>query len=195
MPRVDAQTTQILGAEALIRWNHPDWGLVSPTEFIPIAEATGLIVPIGEWVFREACKQNKQWQDMGLPPIIVSVNFSVQQLLKHNILQTIDEIVYESGISPERLEIEITESSFISNEKEVTQLLVELKKRKIKVSLDDFGTGYSSLYLLRRLALDTIKIDKSFVDEISTDPVTRSILECILNLAKALLDILVWHSH
>ncbi|NRF96063.1 EAL domain-containing protein [Paenibacillus frigoriresistens] len=186
MPRVDAQTTQILGAEALIRWNHPDWGLVSPVEFIPIAEETGLIVPIGEWVLREACKQNKQWKDMGLPPIIVSVNFSVQQLLKKNILQTIDEIVDESGISPDRLEIEITESSFISNEKEVTQLLVELKKRKIKVSLDDFGTGYSSLYLLKRLALDAIKIDKSFVEEILTDPVNKSIIECILNLAKAL---------
>ena len=186
MPRVDTQTTQIIGAEALIRWNHPDWGLVSPTEFIPIAEETGLIVSIGEWVLREACKQTKQWQDMGLPAITISVNFSVQQLLKQNILQTIDQIVEETGISPDRLEIEITESSFISNENAVTQLLVELKKRKIKVALDDFGTGYSSLYLLKRLALDTIKIDKSFVDEILTDPVTRSILECILNLAKAL---------
>ncbi|NOU94857.1 EAL domain-containing protein [Paenibacillus sp. LMG 31456] len=186
MPRVDAQTTQIVGAEALIRWNHPDWGLISPAEFIPIAEETGLIVPIGEWVLREACKQNKQWQDMGLPPMTVSVNFSVQQLLKQNVLQTIDEIVEESGISPDRLEIEITESSFISNEKEVTQLLVELKKRKIKASLDDFGTGYSSLYLLKRLALDTIKIDKTFVEEILTDPVNKSIIECILNLAKAL---------
>ncbi|NHN29629.1 EAL domain-containing protein [Paenibacillus agricola] len=186
MPRVDAETTQILGAEALIRWNHPDWGLVSPTEFIPIAEETGLIVPIGEWVLREACRQNKEWQDMGLPPITVSVNFSVQQLLKQNILQVIDEIVEESGISPDRLEIEITESSFISNEKEVTQLLVELKKRKIKVSLDDFGTGYSSLYLLKSLSLDAIKIDKSFVEEILNDPVNKSIIECILNLAKAL---------
>ena len=162
MPRVDAQTTQILGAEALIRWNHPDWGLVSPEEFIPIAEETGLIIPIGEWVLREACKQIKKWEDMALPPMIISVNFSVQQLLKKNILQTIDQIVEESGISPERLEVEITESSFISNENEVTQLLAELKKRKIKVSLDDFGTGYSSLYLLKRLALDTIKIDKNF---------------------------------
>ncbi|TXK76717.1 EAL domain-containing protein [Paenibacillus sp. N3.4] len=186
MPRVDAQTTEILGAEALVRWNHPDWGLVSPTEFIPIAEETGLIVPIGEWVLREACKQSKKWQDMGLPPITISVNFSVQQLLKQNILQVIDEIVEETGILPDRLEIEITESSFIKNEKEVTQLLLELKKRKIKVSLDDFGTGYSSLYLLKRLALDTIKIDKTFVEEILTDPVNKSIIECILNLAKAL---------
>ena len=186
MPRVDTQTTQILGAEALIRWNHPDWGLVSPEEFIPIAEETGLIIPIGEWVLREACKQIKLWEDMELPPMIFSVNFSVQQLLKKNILQTIEQIVEESGISPERLEVEITESAFISNENVVTQLLVELKKRKIKVSLDDFGTGYSSLYLLKRLALDTIKVDKSFIDEILTDPVTKSILECILDLAKAL---------
>ena len=186
MPRVDTQTREILGAEALIRWNHPDWGLVSPAEFIPIAEESGLIVPIGEWVLREACRQNKQWQDMGLANITVSVNFSVQQLLKQNILQTIDEIVAESGLAPDYLEIEITESSFISSEREVIQLLTELKKRNIKVSLDDFGTGYSSLYMLKQLALDTVKIDKSFVEEILTDSANRSIIECILNLAKAL---------
>ncbi|WP_052769911.1 EAL domain-containing protein [Paenibacillus sp. IHB B 3415] len=186
MPRVDTQTREILGAEALIRWNHPDWGLVSPAEFIPIAEESGLIVPIGEWVLREACRQNKQWQEMGLPHITVSVNFSVQQLFQQNILQTIDGILAGSGLAPEYLEIEITESSFMTNEREVIQLLEELRKRKIKVSLDDFGTGYSSLYMLKRLALDTVKIDKAFVEEILTDPVNRSIIECILNLAKAL---------
>ncbi|HEY0827455.1 MAG TPA: EAL domain-containing protein, partial [Bacilli bacterium] len=112
--------------------------------------------------------------------------FSAQQLLQENILKTIEGILEETGLSPDRLEIEITESSFMSNEKEVTQLLVELKKRKIKVSLDDFGTGYSSLYLLKRLPLDTIKIDKSFVEEILTDPVNKSIIQCIINLAKSL---------
>lgn len=183
MPRVHAQTMEIVGVEALLRWNHPDWGLVSPTEFIPIAEETGLIVPIGEWVLREACMQNKRWQSMGLPPVTISVNFSVQQLLKQNILQTIDQIVAETGLSPDRLEIEITESSFISNEKIVTELLLELRKRKIKVSLDDFGTGYSSLYLLKRLALHTIKIDRSFVDEMLTEPCNKSIIECIIRLA------------
>ncbi|MGO4545970.1 EAL domain-containing protein [Paenibacillus sp. 2TAB23] len=183
MPRVHAQTMQIVGVEALLRWNHPDWGLVSPAEFIPIAEETGLIVPIGEWVLREACMQNKRWQRMGLPPITVSVNFSVQQLLRHNILQTIDQIVEESGLSPDRLEIEITESSFISNEKVVTDLLLELRKRNIKVSLDDFGTGYSSLYLLKRLALHTIKIDRSFVEEMLTGTHNKSIIECIIRLA------------
>lgn len=183
MPRVQAQTMEIVGVEALLRWNHPDWGQVSPAEFIPIAEETGLIVPIGEWVLREACMQSRRWQSMGLPPIIVSVNFSVQQLLKRNILQTIDRIVEETGLPPELLEIEITESSFISNEKVVTELLLELKKRKIKVSLDDFGTGYSSLYLLKRLALDTIKIDRSFVEEMMTESSNRSIVECIIRLA------------
>ncbi|CAM4350001.1 diguanylate cyclase (GGDEF)-like protein/PAS domain S-box-containing protein [Paenibacillus endophyticus] len=183
MPRVHAQSMQIVGVEALLRWNHPDWGLVSPAEFIPIAEETGLIVPIGEWVLREACMQNKRWQRMGLPPITVSVNFSVQQLLRHNILQTIDQIVKESGLSPDRLEIEITESSFISNEKVVTDLLLELRKRNIKVSLDDFGTGYSSLYLLKRLALHTIKIDRSFVEEMLTGSHNKSIIECIIRLA------------
>jgi diguanylate cyclase (GGDEF)-like protein/PAS domain S-box-containing protein len=183
MPRVHAQTMEMVGVEALLRWNHPDWGLVSPSEFIPIAEETGLIVPIGEWVLREACLQNKRWQTMGLPPITVSVNFSVQQLLTQNILQKIDQIVEETGLSPERLEIEITESSFISNEKAVTELLLELRKRKIKVSLDDFGTGYSALYLLKRLSLDAIKIDRSFVEEMMTDPSNRSIIECIIRLA------------
>jgi diguanylate cyclase (GGDEF)-like protein/PAS domain S-box-containing protein len=183
MPRVHAQTMEIVGVEALLRWNHPDWGLVSPAEFIPIAEETGLIVPIGEWVLREACLQSKRWQSMGLPPITMSVNFSVQQLLMQNLLETIDQTVSETGLSPDRLEIEITESSFISNEKVVTELLLELRKRRIKVSLDDFGTGYSSLYLLKRLALDTIKIDRSFVEEMMTEPSNKSIIECIIRLA------------
>lgn len=183
MPRVHTESMEIVGVEALLRWNHPDWGLVSPTEFIPIAEETGLIVPIGEWVLREACMQNKRWQAMGLAPITVSVNFSVQQLLKQNILISIDQIIEETGLSPDRLEIEITESSFISNEKVVTELLLELKKRKIKVSLDDFGTGYSSLYLLKRLALHSIKIDRSFVEEMMTEPSNKSIIECIIRLA------------
>jgi len=183
MPRVQSQTMEIVGVEALLRWNHPDWGLVSPSEFIPIAEETGLIVPIGEWVLREACLQHKRWQSMGLPSVTVSVNFSVQQLLQQNILQSIDQIIEETGVSPDRLEIEITESSFISNENAVTELLLELRKRKIKVSLDDFGTGYSSLYLLKRLALDTIKIDRSFIEELMTDRRNKSIIECIIQLA------------
>ncbi|MCR2805442.1 sensor domain-containing protein [Paenibacillus soyae] len=186
MPRVDSQTTKIVGVEALIRWTHPEWGLISPAEFIPIAEETGLIVPIGEWVLREACRQNKSWQDQGFKPITTSVNFSVKQLIRPNILQTIDNIIEETGIAAGQLEIEITESSFISNEFEVTQLLSELKKRNIKVSLDDFGTGYSSLYLLKQLTLDTLKIDRSFVEEILTDSVNRSIIQCILTLAKEL---------
>jgi diguanylate cyclase (GGDEF)-like protein/PAS domain S-box-containing protein len=186
MPRVDTHTTEIVGVEALIRWNHPEWGLISPAEFIPIAEETGLIVPIGEWVLREACKQNKIWQDQGLMPITTSVNFSVKQLIKPNILEIIDNIIEETGIAAGQLEIEITESSFISNEIEVTQLLADLKKRNIKVSLDDFGTGYSSLYLLKQLTLDTLKIDRSFVEEILKDSVNRSIIQCILTLAKEL---------
>ncbi|OME72516.1 hypothetical protein BK120_32940 [Paenibacillus sp. FSL A5-0031] len=183
MPRVHSQTMEIVGVEALLRWNHPDWGLVAPSEFIPIAEETGLIVSIGEWVLREACIQHKRWQSLGLPSVTLSVNFSVQQLLQQNILHTIDQIIEETGISQDRLEIEITESSFISNENAVTELLLELKKRKIKVSLDDFGTGYSSLYLLKRLALDTIKIDRSFIEELMTDRRNKSIIECIIQLA------------
>ncbi|MRH41513.1 EAL domain-containing protein [Aquibacillus halophilus] len=186
MPRVDAQTQQIVGVEALLRWDHPDWGLVSPSEFIPIAEETGMIVPIGNWVLREACLQSKQWIKKGYPPIVLSVNFSVQQLLRNDVLQTIEEILEDTGVSPDHLEIEVTESSFISNEKEVTQVLGELKKRRIKVALDDFGTGYSSLYLLMRLPLDTIKMDKSFVEEILLNPINKSIVISILDLAKSL---------
>lgn len=135
MPRVHSQTMEIVGVEALLRWNHPDWGLVAPSEFIPIAEETGLIVSIGEWVLREACMQHKRWQSLGLPSVTLSVNFSVQQLLQQNILHTIDKIIEETGISQDRLEIEITESSFISNENAVTELLLELKKEKSKYRL------------------------------------------------------------
>jgi diguanylate cyclase (GGDEF)-like protein len=186
MPRVQTLTTEIVAVEALIRWKHPEWGIISPAEFIPIAEETGLIVSIGEWVLREACTQNKKWQEMGLPPITVSVNFSVQQLLHKEIMGTIDRILEQTGNPPQYLEIEITESSFIGNEKEVTELIDKLKARNIKVSLDDFGTGYSSLYLLKRLALDTIKVDKSFVEEVLTDPVNKNIIQCILGLAQSL---------
>jgi diguanylate cyclase (GGDEF)-like protein/PAS domain S-box-containing protein len=186
MPRVDTETTRIVGVEALLRWHHPDWGLVSPAEFIPIAEETGLILSIGEWTLREACKQNKKWRDMGYPPIMVAVNFSALQLLEQNILRTIDQILEETGLPSDQLEIELTEGIFISNEREVVQLLLELKKRKIKVSLDDFGTGYSSLYSLKRLKVDTLKIDKSFVQEILTDSVNQSIIQSIMSLAKML---------
>jgi PAS domain S-box-containing protein len=186
MPRVDVVTQKIVGVEALLRWEHPDWGLVSPNEFIPIAEETGMIVPIGHWVLREACRQSKQWITKGQSPIVLSVNFSVQQLLRKDILQMIEKVLEDTGISPDCLEVEITESSFITNEKEISELLQELKKRRIKVSLDDFGTGYSSLYLLKRLPLDTIKMDKSFVEEILSNPVNKSIVISILGLAKAL---------
>ncbi len=186
MPRVQSHSMKIVGVEALLRWNHPDWGQVSPAEFIPIAEETGLIVPIGEWVLREACKQCRKWKSMGLPAITVSVNFSVKQLLQQNILQIIDQVIEETGFSPDRLEIEITESSFISNEKVITELLVELRKRKIKVSLDDFGTGYSSLYLLKQLSLDTIKIDRSFVEEMLAEQSNKFIIQSIIQLALGL---------
>lgn len=156
MPRVHASNALIVGVEALIRWDHPEWGRISPLEFIPIAEENGLIVPIGKWVLYEACKQNKAWTDMGYPPITVSINFSTKQLPQHDTLQVIDSILSETGMQPHQLEIEVTENIFIHNEAKVIQLLLDLSKRRIKVSLDDFGTGYSSLHALKTLKVNTI---------------------------------------
>lgn len=184
MPRVQADNGHMIGVEALIRWDHPVWGRITPDEFIPIAEENGLIVPIGNWVLYEACRQNKDWTDQGYPPITVSVNFSARQLFQHDTLQNIDNILLETGMQPQQLEIELTENIFISNEAMVKQLLLDLSKRKIKVSLDDFGTGYSSLYALKTLDVDIIKIDKSFVKDIESNVINFKVFETVVNLAK-----------
>ncbi|WP_313893736.1 EAL domain-containing protein [Psychrobacillus sp.] len=168
-PKIYAKTNQIIGAEALLRWNHPQWGLVSPNEFIPLAESTGLINEIGKWVKYAACKQNKAWQDAKLPLIPVSVNLSATRFLERDLITNIMETLKQTNLEAQYLEIEITESSLLENEEIVFSILDDLKSLGIKIALDDFGTGYSSLSTLNRFKgkLDILKIDRSFIDNLS----------------------------
>lgn len=185
-PRLDAYTGRIVGIEALIRWNHPEWGLVSPSEFIPLAEETGLIVTLGKWVIQEACKQNKAWQDLGLTSVPVSVNISAHQFMQKDFIHHIDRILKETGLTPTWLEIEITEHILIENEQVAVTTMQQLQKRGVAIALDDFGTGYSSLSYLRFFKVNTIKIDKSFIDDLSIDSEGFLIVKNVISLAKGL---------
>jgi diguanylate cyclase (GGDEF)-like protein len=181
-PRVDARSGRILGCEALIRWNHEHLGLVPPDRFIPVAEETGLIVPIGEWVLREACRQNKAWQDAGHDLGRVSVNVSAKQF-ESGLTETIGRILDETGLDGRWLEIEITESVLIENEGTIKDTLHRLKSRGIHLSIDDFGTGYSSLAFLMKFEVDTLKIDKSFIHDILAHPDNQMIASAVIQLA------------
>jgi len=181
-PQVHIPTFDIVGVEALIRWRHPERGLVSPGEFIPVAEETGLIVPLSEWVIREACRQNRAWQLEGLPPIPVSVNLSVRQFLQPNLTERVAAILIETNLAPEYLELEITESMTMDVEF-ATATLIRLKELGLRISIDDFGTGYSSLNYLKSFPVDKLKIDRSFVRDIMTDPNDAAIVRTIITMA------------
>lgn len=189
-PQISAITHEIIGAEALIRWNHPEWGMISPSEFIPIAEETGMMKEIGKWIKETACMQNKAWQDAGLPAIPVSINLSAHRFLEKDLLENIRDILAKTKLDPKYLKIEIVETSLLENEKVVFSILDELRKIGIQISLDDFGTGYSSLSSLKRFQnkIDTIKVDKSFIDELSRRDVDSSnfITKTIIELANHL---------
>ncbi|WP_211326587.1 bifunctional diguanylate cyclase/phosphodiesterase [Paenibacillus flagellatus] len=165
-PQVELKSGALIGAEALVRWKHPDKGLVPPGQFIPVAEETGLIKPIGEWVLREACRQAKAWQDAGHPPITVSVNLSNRQFEEQHLAQTVGDVLAECGLDPSYLELEITESMAMDVMRTLPAL-ENLKGLGIQISIDDFGTGYSSLSYLKRFPIDKIKIDRSFVQDIA----------------------------
>lgn len=182
-PKVCSRSKQIVGMEALVRWHHPFLGLISPAEFIPLAEETGLILPLGEWVLRTACRQIKSWQNEGFSLLKVSVNLSAQQFQQQNLLEVITGIIYETNIDPNYLELELTESSIMNNERAAISILRKLKDIGIKISIDDFGTGYSSLSYLKKLPLDILKIDKSFVQDMTTSPTDSSIVMTIIALA------------
>lgn len=185
-PRVDANSDKIIAVEALIRWNNPELGMISPAEFIPLAEESGLIIPIGEWVLRTACMQNKRWQDAGHQPIRVSVNLSAMQFIQQDLVEKIGIILDETRLSSEWLELEITEGIIIKDLKGTMETLDKLKKMGVYVSLDDFGTGFSSLNYLKNFKIDTLKIDASFVRDISDDKKNTAIVNTIIMLGKNL---------
>lgn len=182
-PRVSVDSLAITGVEALVRWQHPQFGLVSPSEFIPLAEDTGLIVPIGEWVLRQACEQNRRWQDQGFAPIQVAVNISGRQFHDRDLSQTVVRILNESGLAPHHLELELTESSIMQNEEFAGNVLTRWRNMGINITIDDFGTGVSSLASLKRLPIGALKIDQSFVRDTSIDPDDAAIVLAIITLA------------
>jgi diguanylate cyclase (GGDEF)-like protein len=182
-PRVSVDSLAITGVEALVRWQHPQLGLVSPSEFIPLAEDTGLIVPIGEWVLRKACEQSREWQQQGFAPIHMCVNISARQFHDQDLSQTVIEILNESGLAPGHLEMELTESSIMQNAEFAAAVLTRWKNLGINISIDDFGTGFSSLASLKRLPIDALKIDQSFVCDATTDPDDAAIVMAIITLA------------
>jgi diguanylate cyclase len=167
-PKVDLNTGKVIGMEALIRWDHPSRGLIPPIKFIPMAEETGLIIPLGAWVLYTACKQNKEWQDAGFPPLRISVNISPAQFQYH-LVSTVENVLKQTGLDPEWIELEITESMLVGNMEEATEIMQTLKKLGVYLSIDDFGKGFSSLNYLKRLPIDCLKMDKAFVDDICSD--------------------------
>ena len=185
-PKVQVDSGAITGLEALIRWFHPERGMVSPVNFIPIAEETGLIVPIGEWVLRTACRQMREWLDCGLAPVRVSVNLSVRQLRHRGLTDIVRAVLEEERIPPELLEFEVTESVVMQNAEEAITLLKRLSDMGIHISIDDFGTGYSSLSYLKRLPVDTIKIDRSFIQNVTGGADDAAISEGIIALSRSL---------
>ncbi|OKP97311.1 bifunctional diguanylate cyclase/phosphodiesterase [Paenibacillus sp. P46E] len=181
-PQVQLDSEEIVGMEALLRWNHPKRGLVSPVDFIPIAEESGLIVPIGEWVLKTACLQNKSWQNAGYRPICVSINLSMRQFLQPNLAGKIDAILKEIGLDPCYVDLEITESMTLDKETAFDQLN-RLKRLGVFISIDDFGTGYSSLHYLKDMPIDRLKIDRSFVSEVMEDSNNAAIVSTITSMA------------
>lgn len=181
-PLVWLETNQVVGMEALVRWNHPERGIVYPGEFISIAEDIGLIVPLGEWVLRQACQQNKQWQEAGYKPICVSINLSLGQFIQPNLPERIGTILDEIQLDPKYVELEITESMTLDKDTALDQMH-RLKKLGVRISIDDFGTGYSSLHYLKNLPIDRLKIDKTFVNEILDDNNNAAIVSTIATMA------------
>lgn len=185
-PQVDARTGQIFGMEALVRWNHPELGLLSPDKFIYLAEETGIIVPLGEWVLQSACRQNKAWQNDGYRNLRVAVNLSGKQFGQHRLDEMISAILRETGLDPQWLELEITESTIMKNAETNISLLRKLKEMGISLAIDDFGTGYSSLSYLKHFPITRLKIDRSFVKDITSNPDDAAIAEIIIAMAQTL---------
>ncbi len=185
-PQVDLHSGRIIGAEALIRWIHPEQGLLAPNSFIPIAEDSGLIIPIGEWVLRDACRHLRSWQDAGFTDLTVAVNMSAMQFRQDSLAESIVAIAEETGTDLQYVELELTESMIMHNAEAMIASMLALKGLNLKLSIDDFGTGYSSLNYLKRFPIDKLKIDRSFVNDITEDPSDLAISKVIIDLARNL---------
>lgn len=185
-PVVDLQTGQINGSEALIRWNHPNLGLISPMEFIPIAEETGLIHEIGKWVLMEGCRQNQEWFDKGYDELFISINVSARQFLHPTFVEHLHESLQYSGMDPKKLHLELTETGMIDNVEKSIAIMQEIQNLGVRISIDDFGTGYSSLSYLKNLPIDTLKIDRSFINNFTSETVDYSIVKAIITMGNGL---------
>ena len=185
-PQVDLRTGRVFAVEALVRWKHPKLGMVPPIKFIPMAEETGLIVPIGDWVLREACRQNKAWQDAGLPPIVVSVNVSARQFRDKNLVARVVGALKDSGLDAKYLELEVTESLIMQDVDLAVATMEDLRGLGVQLSIDDFGTGYSSLSALKSFPVSRLKIDKSFIDGLLADENDRAVASAIISLGQKL---------
>jgi len=185
-PQIDAHSNAICGVEALIRWQHPEKGLVSPLEFIPLAEELGLILPIGAWVLRTACTDAMRWQSMGLPPIRMSVNISPIQFRDPELQKNIQAALATTGLPAAYLEIEITESTLMEDATRTLALMRALREQGIHIALDDFGTGYSSLQYLKQLPLTKLKIDRAFVRDLPAAKADEAIVRTVITLAQTL---------
>jgi diguanylate cyclase (GGDEF)-like protein len=185
-PKVSLATGAITAVEALIRWHHPRRGLVSPHEFIPVAEACGVIVPIGQWVMREACRQTRAWRDAGLPRVRIAINVSTRELREKDFVATVRAILEETGLEPDYLELELTETFLMQDATLTGTVLQALKDLGVTLALDDFGTGYSSLSHLQRFPIDTLKIDRSFVRDVATDVDDANIVSAMIRMGASL---------
>ncbi|MBI5431021.1 MAG: EAL domain-containing protein [Nitrosomonadales bacterium] len=185
-PKVDLRSGEIVAVEALVRWQHPDDGLISPADFIPIAEETGMIVPLGEWVINEACRQTREWREMGLRDIVMAVNLSPLQFLARDLMWVIFAALTRNGLPGSALEFEITESAMMANPEKTTAMLQSMHELGARISIDDFGTGYSSLAHLKKFPIDVLKIDQSFVRDLSVDNDDAAIVKAVIGMAQSL---------
>lgn len=185
-PQIDTHSGQVIGMEALMRWQHPDRGLIPPNDFIPLAEETGIIVPIGEWSLRTACQQNKAWKDQGLGSMTMAVNISARQFHQQDLPQLVADILSETGMQPNCLELEVTESAAMQDVEHTTATLHRLRQMSVKISIDDFGTGFSSLSYLKRFPIDKLKIDQSFIRHLADDENDTAITNAIITLGHSL---------